>query len=88
MFVTSPSLFLSRRFEDFFREDLGQLKWLWEFILASIWRKTRSVLRSRFSTALWVPFGTVFNALAPPGGTLLEAFSAHVAIQRRPEAEN
>ena len=25
---------------------------------------------------------------APPRGTLLEAFSAHVAIQRRPEAEN
>ena len=25
---------------------------------------------------------------APPGGTLLEAFSVHVAIQRRPEAEN
>ena len=25
---------------------------------------------------------------APPEGTLLEAFSAHVAIQRRPEVEN
>ena len=25
---------------------------------------------------------------APPGGTLLEAFSAHVAVQGRPEAEN
>ena len=66
MFVTSPSLFLSRRFEDLFWKDLGQLKWLWEFILALIWRKTRSVLRSRFSTALWVPFGTVFGAPGPP----------------------
>ena len=27
-------------------------------------------------------------ALAPPKGTLLEAFSHHVAIQGRPEAEN
>ena len=25
---------------------------------------------------------------APPEGTLLEAFSVHVAIQRRPEVEN
>ena len=25
---------------------------------------------------------------APPEGTLLEAFSIHVAIQRRPEVEN
>ena len=31
----------------------------------------------------------VFGPLpAPPEGTLLEAFSAHVAIQRRPEVEN
>ena len=51
---------------DLFWEDLGKFKSLWEFILASIWRKTRSVLRSRFSTALWVPFGTVFGAPGPP----------------------
>ena len=45
---------------DLFREDLGQIILLWEYILAPIWRKTRSVLRSRFSTALWIPFGTAF----------------------------
>ena len=52
--------FIQGASRDLFWEDLGQLKRLWEFILASIWRKTRSVLRSRFSTALWIPFGTVF----------------------------
>ena len=77
---------------DLFREALGQITLLWEYILAPIWRKTRSVLRSRFSTALWIPFGTVFLdfwcSRPPPEGTPLEAFSVHVAIQRRPDVEN
>ena len=34
--------------------------------MASIWRKTRSVLRDRFSTTLYAPFGTVFGAPGPP----------------------
>ena len=77
---------------DLFRKDLGQIILLWESILAPIWRKTRSVLRNRFSTALWIPFGTAFLDFlvlpASPEGTPLEAFSVHVAIQRRPEVEN
>ena len=76
---------------DLFREDLGQIILLWEYILAPIWRKTRSVLRSRFSTALWPPFGTAFFdfwcSRPPQKEPLLEALSVHVAIQRRPEVE-
>ena len=45
-------------------------------------------MRSRFSTANWVTFGTVFGVLGPSRRNPLEAFSAHVAIQRRPEVEN
>ena len=77
---------------DLFREDLGQIILLWEYILAPIWRKTRSVLRSRFSTALWPPFGTAFLdfwcSRPPQKEPLLQALSVHVAIQRRPEVEN
>ena len=77
---------------DLFRKDLGQIILLWEYILAPIWRKIRSVLRSRFSTALWPPFGTAFLdfwcSRPPQKEPLLEALSVHVAIQRRPEVEN
>ena len=57
---------------DLFREDLGQIILLWEYILAPIWRKIRSVLRSRFSTALWVPFGIVFGVPASPSKKRME----------------
>ena len=60
---------------DLFREDLGQIILLWEYILASIWRKTLSVLRSPFSTALWVTFVTVFGAPGlPRRNTFLKPF--------------
>ena len=84
--------FIQGASRDFFWKDLGQFKSLWESILASISRKTRSVLRSRFSTALWPPFGTAFwdfwCSRPPQKEPLLEALSVHVAIQRRPEVEN
>ena len=71
IFTCFRNLFLSICFiqdisRDLFREDLGQIILLWEYILAPICRKTRSVLRSRFSTALWVLFKTVFGAPGPP----------------------
>ena len=34
------------------------------------------------------PQGCFWYSRPPPEGTLLEAFSVHVAIQRRPEVEN
>ena len=54
---------------DLFREDLGQIILLWEYILAQIWRKTRSVLRSRsrphFGSLLEL-FFQLFGAPGPP----------------------
>ena len=44
---------------------------------------TRPPQNLKFSTS-----GLFLVLPAPPEGTLLEAFSAHVAIQRRPEVEN
>ena len=73
LFAPSPnhqmSLLLPRVYfiedvsRDLFCEDLGQFKSLWESILASIWRKTRSVLKSRFSTAFWIVFCAFWGAL-------------------------
>ena len=51
---------------------MGQFESLWESILASISRKTRSVLRCRFSTALWVSFGIVFGVPASPSKKRME----------------
>ena len=36
----------------------------------------------------WNCFFGIFGAPGPPEGTPVEAFSVHVAIQRRPEVEN
>ena len=62
-----PEIVSSKAFREIsFERIWANVNCIWDSILPSIWRKIRSVLRSRFSTALWVPFGTVFGVPGPP----------------------
>ena len=92
MFVTSPSLFHSRHFERPLSRGFGP-----NYIALGIHFGTHLEKNSvRFEESVLDrtldPFWNCFLGFlvlpASPEGTLLEAFSVHVAIQRRPEVEN
>ena len=92
MFVTSPSLFHSRHFERPLSRGFGP-----NYIALGIHFGTHLEKNSvRFEESVLDrtldPFWNCFFGFvvlpASPEGTPLEAFSVHVAIQRRPEVEN
>ena len=92
MFVTSPSLFHSRHFERPLSRGFGP-----NYIALGVHfgihleknsvRFEESVLE-RTLDPFWNCFFGFLVLPASPEGTPLEAFSVHVAIQRRPEVEN